>query len=268
MKLPIRSAISLAFAFALSSQFASDVPSLAKGRWIDLTHSFSKETIYWPTAEGFVLSVEAKGMTPKGYFYSANHYAASEHGGTHLDAPVHFAEGHQSVDQIPLDHLTGPAVVVDVSKKTAANPDYQISVGDFTDWEKQHGKIPEHSIVLLNTGFAKKWPNAEAYLGTAGKGTNAVEKLHFPGLDPKAAEWLISARRLKAVGLDTASIDFGQSKLFETHRLLFQHEVPAFENVANLDQLPIRGSYVVALPMKIQEGSGAPLRIIALVGQK
>jgi kynurenine formamidase len=240
-------------------------PPFTGGHWVDLTHDFSSETIYWPTAQGFALETEFHGVTPQGYFYAANRYRASEHGGTHLDAPIHFAEGHQTVDQIPLDRLTGAAVVVDVSAQALKDADYLISVGDLKAWEAKHGRVPKNAIVLLNTGWARHWPDAKKYLGTEEKGPDAVAKLHFPGLHPDAARWLATERAIKAVGLDTASIDYGQSKMFESHRILFEKEVPAFENVAGLDQLPFTGAYVVALPMKIKGGSGGPLRIVAWV---
>ena len=240
-------------------------PPFSGGKWIDLSHEFSAQTLYWPTAENFVLESEFHGQTPKGYFYDANRYRASEHGGTHIDAPVHFAEGHHTLEQIPLEQLIGPAVVVDVSAQPATNADFQIAVADLKAWETNHGQIPNGMIVLFRTGFGSRWPDAKSYLGTDEKGSNAVAKLHFPGLHPDAARWLVSERRPKAVGLDTASIDYGQSTLFESHRILFGQDVPAFENVSALEQLPATGAYVVALPMKIKGGSGGPLRIVAWV---
>ena len=237
----------------------------AAGRWLDLTHDFSSETIYWPTAQGFALETEFNGVTPQGYFYCANRYHASEHGGTHIDAPIHFAEAHKTVDQLALDQLTGAAVVVDVSAQARQDRDYQITVADLKAFESKHRRIPKGAVLLLNTGYARHWPDAKRYLGTAEKGADAVAQLHFPGLHPDAARWLVAERAIKAVGLDTASIDYGQSKLFETHRILFERNIPAFENVAGLDQLPSTGAYVVALPMKIKGGSGGPLRIIAWV---
>ncbi len=246
---------------------AAEAP-FAKGRWVDLTHEFSFETLYWPTADGFALEAEFKGITPGGYFYSANRYRASEHGGTHLDSPIHFARDRKTVEQLPLDQLTGTAVVVDVSAKALKDADYQVTAADLQAWEAKHGKIPDSAILLLNTGFARHWPDAKKYLGTAEKGPEAVAKLHFPGLHQDAARWLTTERSIKAIGLDTASIDYGQSKLFESHRILFEKNIPAFENVAALDQLPTTGAYVVALPMKIKGGTGAPLRIVAWVAGK
>jgi kynurenine formamidase len=164
-----------------------------------------------------------------------------------------------------LEQLIGPAVVIDVSEKAQADRDYQISAENFTAWESQHGKIPNQAIVLLRTGYGKFWPDRLKYLGTDKSGPEAVAELHFPGLHPDAARWLVANRQINAIGLDTPSIDYGQSKLFESHQILFDKNIPAFENVANLDQLPVTGALVFALPMKIKGGSGGPLRIVALV---
>ncbi len=244
------------------------VPVMAQkpGRGVvDLTYAFDADSVYWPTAETFKLETDFEGVTDKGYFYSAYRFSAAEHGGTHLDAPVHFAKGRSSVDQIPLDQLMGPGLIVDVSAQCASNPDYLVSVKDFQDWERKNGKIEAGSIVLLRTGYGQYYPDRKKYLGTDERGAAAVAKLHFPGLDPDAARWLAKNRSIKAIGLDTASIDRGQSSLFESHRVLFENNIPAFENVANLGQLPVKGFRIIALPMKIKGGSGGPLRIVALV---
>jgi len=246
----------LAFSAAASAQKAA--------RIVDLSHPFSAETVYWPTAEGFRLKVEAAGRTEKGYYYSANSFCAAEHGGTHLDAPVHFAEGAAPVDAIPLERLVAPGVVVDVRDKAARDRDYLISVGDLTLWEKANGRIADGTIMLLRTGWGKFYPDRRKYLGTDRRGAEAVAELHFPGLDPAAARWLAANRKVASIGIDTASIDRGQSQLFECHRVLFKAGIPALENVARLDELPARGCRIVALPIKIQGGSGAPLRIVAL----
>jgi kynurenine formamidase len=234
------------------------------GQLVDLSHAYDANAIFWPTADPFRLDKVADGVTSGGYYYAANTFFTSEHGGTHIDAPVHFAQGHQTVDQIPLDRLVGEAVVVDVTKAADADADYQISVADFQRAE-QDGAIPAGAIVLIRTGFSTRWPDAVRYLGTAARGEAAVAQLHFPGLDPEAAKWLIAERRIKAIGIDTASIDRGQSTLFESHRLLYERDIPAFENLTSLERLPERGAFIVALPMKIRGGSGAPLRAIAVV---
>src|SRR4028118_1110247 len=237
---------------------------LSQGRWVDLSYSFSDSTLYWPNnPTGFQLDTQTAGITPAGYYYSSNAFCAPEHGGTHLDAPVHFAEGKQSVDQVPLENLTGNAVVIDVSENTLRNPDYLISVNDVQEWEKKHDSLAAGTIVLFRTVYGRYYPEEKKYFGTDEKGATAIPHLHFPGIEPATAEWLATRRKIKALGLDTPSIDYGQSKDFKTHQILLAKNIPAFENVANLDRLPERGAYVVALPMKIKNGSGGPLRIVA-----
>ncbi len=240
-------------------------PSLLDGTIVDLSYAYDDTTIFWPTEEGFKLEREHGEVTEKGYYYASNKFCTPEHGGTHIDAPLHFNASGKSVDALPLEQLMGDAVVVDVSDAVAGKPDYQVRVPDLRTWENAHSRIPHHTIVLLRTGFGKRWPDRATYLGTDERGTGAVAKLHFPGLHPEAARWLVSEREIKAVGIDTASIDYGQSTMFETHVALFAQGVPAFENLANLDRVPVRGATVIALPMKIRGGSGGPLRIIAIV---
>jgi kynurenine formamidase len=236
-----------------------------RGRFVDLTHPFNDQTIYWPTENGFRLEKGPAGITERGYFYSANRFAAAEHGGTHIDAPIHFYSERDTVDRIALERLIHSGIVVDVTQACAANRDYQIQIADLRAWEEKHGRTLAENIVLLRTAWSKRWPDRKAYLGTERLGQEAVAELHFPGLHPDAARWLVEQRAVRAVGIDTASIDYGQSTHFESHVLLCQHNVPVFENVANLDQLPHDSFTLIALPMKIQGGSGAPLRIIAVL---
>jgi kynurenine formamidase len=234
---------------------------------VDLTYPFDSLTIFWPTEEGFRLEVEFKGMNEKGYFYSADKFCTAEHGGTHMDAPIHFYKGKNTVDEIPLEKLIGQGIVIDVSDKCAANRDYLVMIDDFKSWEKGNGEIPAYSVVLLKTGFGKYWPDRIKYMGTDERGLAAVAKLHFPGLHPDAAKWLVTNKNIKAVGIESPSIDYGQSKLFKTHVYLTENEVPILENVANLEALPLKGFTIIALPMKIKGGSGGPTRIIAFLNQ-
>ena len=233
------------------------------GRWIDLSYAFSEETIYWPTEDGFQLDELAYGETDQGYFYSSYRISTAEHGGTHLDAPIHFSRGGMSAEQIPLDRLIAPVVVVDVSAR--ATPDYRIDVADLEGWEREHGLIPDGAILLFRTGWGERWPDRLSYLGTERTGPEAVAELHFPGIHPDAALWITDQRNIAAVGIDTPSIDFGQSSGFEAHVIIYGANIPGFENVANLDELPEVGAFVVALPMKVAGGSGGPLRIVAFV---
>jgi kynurenine formamidase len=256
--------ISMAFVAWDSPIFAQESPT---NHLVDLTHPFDAQTIYWPTEEGFKLIPEAAGITDLGYYYAANRFMCAEHGGTHVDAPRHFYEQGETVDQLPLRRLVGPAACVDVSEKCAADPDYHVTVEDFQAWERANGDSLEDKIVLINTGFGSRWPDRKTYLGTAEQGRAAVALLHFPGLDPTAADWLVAKRHIRLVGIDTASIDHGQTHDYPTHQRLFRSGVPALENLANLDQLPARGFTLTALPMKIAGGSGAPCRVVAVLDE-
>ena len=254
--------------FLLTTLTACTRPSAVRfpdGIPVDLSHAYDAQAIFWPTAKPFRLEKVADGMTPGGYYYAANDFFTSEHGGTHVDAPIHFAQGHQTVDRIPLDRLIGDAVVVDVTEAAATNPDYQVTADDLQRAEARDGRIPDRAIVLIRTGWSQRWPDAARYMGTAERGEAAVAKLHFPGLHKDAAAWLVANRSISAIGIDTASIDYGQSTGFESHRTLFARDIPAFENLTGLERLPPRGALLIALPMKIAGGSGAPLRVVAIV---
>ncbi|MBA5865789.1 MAG: cyclase family protein [Nitrospira sp. CR1.3] len=242
-----------------------DPPALEGSRLVDLTHAFGADTIVWPTEQDFKLLMQHAEEMPGGYYYASNRMEMPEHGGTHIDAPIHFTKGRQTLDQVPLEQLVGAAIRIDISAQCARDRDYRITIQDFEQWESMQGRIPSRAIVLLNTGFARFWPSRKEYLGTDLRGREGVQALHFPGLHPDAAAWLVRERQVKAVGIDTASIDYGQSTKFETHVALLSHDVPAFENLADLRSLPDRGFDVIALPMKIAGGTGGPLRIIAVV---
>lgn len=236
-----------------------------QSRIIDLTHPFGADTIVWPTEQDFRLIIQHAEDTPGGYYYASNRIEMPEHGGTHIDAPIHFSRGKQTVDQIPIGRLVGMGVRIDVHAQCARDRDYQVTIRDIERWEVTHGRIPGHSIVLVDTGFAEFWPNRKEYLGTELRGREGVRALHFPGVLPDAAAWLVRERQVKAVGIDTASIDYGQSTTFESHVALLSHNVPVFENLADLRGLPEKNFDVIALPMNIAGGTGGPLRIIAVL---
>jgi kynurenine formamidase len=236
-------------------------------RIVDLSHAFGSRTLYWPTsASKFRLETLASGTTEGGYFYAANSFCTPEHGGTHLDAPIHFAERGRTVADIPLEQLVAPAVVIDVSSKAAADRNYRLTIQDIWAFEKQHGTIARGTMVLLRTGWSRHWPDAKAYLGDDTPGD--ASKLSFPSYGVAAAKQLVEDRGASALGIDTASIDYGPSTDFMVHRIAGAANVPGLENLTNLEQLPARGAFVVALPMKIEGGSGGPLRAIALVPRK
>jgi kynurenine formamidase len=268
-----RSIVLLLGSVALTSCTSKPAPNAAQPaacglrlegvRMVDLTHAFDERTIYWPTdTAGFRLITLHHGPTPGGYFYAANTFSAAEHGGTHLDAPIHFAEGKATADRIPLERLVGPLVVVDIAERAVRQPDTLLEVRDIDAFERAHGLIAARTIVLVRTGWSRHWPNKKAYLGDDTPGD--ASHLHFPGISAPAAEGLV-ARNVAGVGIDTASIDHGPSRDFMAHRVLMAADVPAFENLTGLEVLPARGALLLALPMKIGGGSGGPLRAIALV---
>lgn len=259
-----RFCLALAAAGLATAQAAAQELDLGRYRMVDLTHPFGAQTLYWPTSPtNFRLERLAWGPTPGGYFYAANAYSAPEHGGTHLDAPIHFGEGKQTNDQLPLERLIAPAVVIDVAERASADRDYRLTREDVLAWEARHGAVPRGAIVLLRTGWSQHYGSREAYFGSTEVGT--ANHLHFPSYGTEAARLLVEERGAAALGVDVASIDYGASSDFMVHRIAAAQNVPGFENLTNLEQLPPCGALVIALPMKIQGGSGGPLRAVALV---
>jgi kynurenine formamidase len=254
--------ILLCFILILVAATLSAADLLNGKKIIDLTYAFNEKTIYWPTAAGFKHEKVAWGKSSAGYWYTSANYSASEHGGTHLDAPIHFAEKAWASDQIPIGQFIGEVSVIDVSGSCAKNPDYQFTVNDIETWEKKNGPLKEGAIVFFKTGWGKFWPDKKKYLGDDQPGD--VSNLHFPGFSKAAADALV-ARKVKGVGVDTASIDPGNSKDFIGHQILYSANIYGLENVAKMDELPETGATIVALPMKIENGTGGPVRIIAIL---
>ena len=248
----------------IAAPLAAQTVDLNKARLIDLTHALDDKTLFWPTSPTrFKLDRLSFGDTPGGWFYAANALSLPEHGGTHLDAPIHFYSGGVTSDAIDLRRLIAPAVVIDVSAKAAANPDYRLTVADVEAFEKTHGRISAGSAVLLRTGWSTRWPDAKRYLGDDTPGD--ASRLHFPSYGVEAVRLLVGDRKVGALGVDVASIDYGASKDFMVHRIAAEAGVPGFENLTALEQLPATGVIIFALPTKIRGGSGGPLRAVALI---
>ena len=258
--------VAAVFIAAIGPALADDSAAaldLSAYRIVDLTHPYNADTVFWPTSppERFKLERQHFGETDAGFFYSANTFCLPEHGGTHLDAPIHFGRDRDTADRVPLERLIGPVVVIDVSEKAAKERDYRVMAADVLAFEKQYGRIEPGTRVLVRTGWSSRWPDAAFYLGHA---TDATQ-LHFPSYGADAARLLVEERKVGLLGIDTASIDYGPATDFPVHRIVAEHNVPGLENLMGLDALPPRGATLIALPMKIEGGSGGPTRVVALV---
>ena len=181
-----------------------------------------------------------------------------------MDAPAHFFQGKQRTAQIPMEKLAGPGVIIDVEDKARNNPDYQVTVNDLRQWEGQHGSIPDGAVVIMKSGWYKKYPNKTEVFQTSTPDTPST--FHFPGWHENATRWLTSFRKVHVVGVDTPSTDYGQSTRFPTHVILGEHDIPGVENVANLDKIPDHGSVIFVAVIKLQDGSGGPARVFATIG--
>lgn len=240
----------------------SQAPRIDPAKLVDLTYSYNEQTVYWPNAKGFRHQKDTWAKTPGGFWYAAGEFASAEHGGTHLDSPIHFAEGKRTLDQIPVSNLVGPAAVIDVSAQAARDRDYRITREDVLGWENANSMLTSGTIVMFRTGWGQYWPDRKQYLGSDITGDTA--HLHFPGISREAAELLVE-RGVSGVGIDTASLDYGPSTDFIVHQLLNGANIYGLENVANAQMLPSSGATLIALPMKIENGSGGPARIVALL---
>lgn len=256
----MRTALLLTAAFLASC--SATAPKLDGSKLVDLSYSFDEQTVYWPNAEGFRHRKDSWTMTPGGYWYAAGEFTSAEHGGTHIDSPIHFAEGKHTLDQIPVSKLIAPVAVIDISVKAAQNRDYRATRADVEAFEQQNSPIAAGTIVVFRTGWGKFWPDRKQYLGSDVKGDTA--NLHFPGIARDAAELLVQ-RNIAGVGIDTASMDHGPSTDFIVHQVLTKANIYGIENIANVEKLPATGATLIALPMKIAEGTGGPARVVALL---
>ncbi len=248
---------------ALATSCASpQKQGIDSAKLVDLSYSFDDKTVYWPNAEGFRHRKDSWTVGAGGFWYAAGEFTSAEHGGTHIDSPIHFGEGKQTLDQIPVSKLVAPVVVIDISMKAAQDRDYRASREDIAQFEQQHGPIAAGTIVIFRTGWGKFWPDRKQYLGSDVKGD--ISNLHFPGIGRDAAELLVE-RKVNGVGIDTASMDHGPSTDFIVHQVLNRANIYGIENVAHAELLPATGATLIALPMKIGEGSGGPARVVALL---
>jgi len=234
-----------------------DEISSGKMRVIDLSYAINDQLVRWPGDEKVFEAKVNASVEKDGYFTRS--FWTLEHCGTHLDAPVHFPPGKTTVDQIPVKQLLGPAVVLDVRADGAKDADYQLPRARVEEWEKRHGRIPEGAIVLLRTGWSARWPDAEKYRNQDARG-----RMHFPGFSVDAAKLLI-ARKVSGLGSDSMSVDHGASADFAVHHLALGADLYHLENLADLSALPEAGAFLVVAPIKLEGGSGGPVRVFALL---
>jgi kynurenine formamidase len=230
---------------------------------VDLTYPLDEQTVFWPTSKPFKWEKVFWGKTTHGYWYASGDFCMSEHGGTHMDAPIHFGEGRLTIDEIPLQKLIAPAVVIDVRPAAAKDRDYRLTVQDIEAWESRHGRLPDGAVVLMLTGWGRRWPDKHQYLGS--ETPSDATTLHFPGFSKEAAQFLVQQRKVDGIGIDTPSIDYGPSEDFVVHQIMNGGNVYGLENIANLEKLPPKGAILLALPIKVKGGTGGPTRIIAVL---
>ena len=248
----------LALALLLFAQRHPDAAKPEFSRVLDLTHALNKAVPTYELAEKGSFHTKTTATIEKDHYF-AREISLPEHYGTHIDAPAHFG-GAWTVDQIPVERLLAPLVIIDVSQKVQTNPDYQLSPEDVATWEKAHGQVPMGAVVMARTGWSRRWFSASDYRSADKSGV-----MHFPGFSLLAAKFLIEARSAVGLGIDTLSIDYGPSQDFQVHQYSLSKGAYHLENVANLDSAPESGAIVVVAPMKIEGGSGGPVRILALV---
>ncbi|XP_070554887.1 isatin hydrolase-like isoform X2 [Ptychodera flava] len=228
--------------------------------FLEMTHPYNENSLSYPGFPGFEFTIWDRGYSEKfGIYLESNGFCTPEHCGTHMDAPAHFVQGKWRAHAVPLTSLIGNAVKVDIREKVARDVDAFLEIDDLESWEETHGRIPDDVILMIDYGWAGRYGNKILYFGTE----NDTSNMHFPGFHPDAARWVTENRKVKAIGVDTPSFDRGADMKFDSHLILFEHNIPVFENVANMDKLPATGATVFAIPMMIEDGSGAPLRVFA-----
>lgn len=258
-----RSVLALVVLAGAAAWLAAGGPA---GALLEMTYPFDNEALYWPTATPFRLTQVAYGVSKGGWWYASNDFSASEHGGTHADAPIHFAKGGRTMDQVPLAEWIGPAVKLDVTAKCRTNRDYLLTKDDIVAWEAKHGRIPARAWVVMQTGIdAAAYPRRKEVLGTEKTGTAALPELSFPGFSAEAASFLVAERSITGIAIDTPSIDAGNSADFQVHRIMCGADKLGLENIANVDKLPATGATLYVIPMLIRGGTGAPARVFAVL---
>ncbi len=226
-------------------------------RIIDLTHTINDHLPPWPGDKKSFEAMPNATFDRDGFFTRS--FWSLEHYGTHLDAPIHFARGGATVDEIPAEKLFGPAVLFDVRADGERDADYALPADRVAAWEKKHGAIPAGAIVILRTGRAADWDDAVKY-----RGLDAAGGMHFPGFSAGAVKVFL-ARGVVGLAADAMSVDVGASKSYEVHYLALGAGIWQVENLSDLSEIPEAGATIIAAPIKLEGGSGGPCRVFALI---
>ncbi|GFT37510.1 kynB [Nephila pilipes] len=229
-------------------------------RMVDMTYTFDETTLNYPGMKKFDITTLVNGTTDQGFWLRYEEFSVGIHVGTHMDAPAHFSKNGITIHDIPVSRLIAPAAVIDITAKAELDPDAEATVEDLLRWESVTGQSLNETILLLRCGWGKKWGDQEAFFGTS---DNDPNNLHFPGLAPDAARWMVENRNILGIGTETLSFDNGPSVNKDVHQILLGHGLFGIENIANMDKIPIYGATLYVMPMKIGDASGAPTRIVA-----
>lgn len=225
--------------------------------FVDLSHTLNPNIPSHPAVNASKFRMRVLKTVGNDSLFKIERIKTLTHIGTHVDAPSHVSISGWNVSDIPLQRFIAPAVVVDIRHKTYKNPDAQLTSEDLIFWEKENGKIPPGSVLLVLTGWDRFWNNEKMYFGTDDNGN-----LHFPTLSTDAAEWIIQKRNIYGVGIDTPSFD--TKPTFAVHRILLDHSLYLIENLTNLNRLPKTRITLYVMPLKIDGASGAPARVLAV----
>lgn len=246
--------------------------SVVAGRTVvDLTHTLDKDAPKYPLRgiadvnefNYFKENTIFENYTKTGMWLALRTYEVFEHQGTHIDAPLHFAQGRQTLSEIPPEKLVGPGVVIDVRDKVKNNANYGVTVQDILDYEKEFGKIPPGAIVMMNSGWAAKYPDSMMSFGT--NNLSDSSSFNYPGWTLEACKMLLNERQMSVLGVDSPSTDPGQAEDYHCHRYLQPNQVPLLEYVANLDSIPQNGTTIILGAIKMRTGTGGATRILAFI---
>lgn len=222
---------------------------------IDLSHTISAQIPLWPGDPKVEFNTRAT-LEKDGHYL--RNFAMGEHSATHMNAPVSFHAGGRGIDAYEPETLVRPAVVIDVRHHTLHNDDYIIPVQDILSWERSHGRMRPGTVVLFYTGWQDRWENPEAFMNA-----DAAGNLHFPGLGAETTRFLLEQRNIGGVGIDTHGVDPGLDGEFATNAQVLAENGIILENLTRLDKLPATGTTIVIGLLRLKEGSGSPVSVMA-----